>query len=118
MLTIPVDNQRDPDVLLMELSSRFKESLGYSLSLLSELEQLRKENELLKMMLPLTKEDVMERISRKRIFFIDEVRLWLKKYDNEEISFSKFVEIFNDKAYEPIKLLEAENEKLKKPLTK
>lgn len=34
------------------------------------------------------------------LFFIDEVRSWLRKYNNEEISLSKFVELFNDKVYE------------------
>lgn len=34
-----------------------------------------------------------------RPFFIDEVRSWLSRYEKEEISFSKFVELLNDKVY-------------------
>lgn len=35
-----------------------------------------------------------------RLFFVDEVRSWLKQYDKEEISFSRFVELFNQKVFE------------------
>ena len=32
------------------------------------------------------------------IFYIDEVREWIRQYDKEEISLSRFVEILNEKA--------------------
>lgn len=33
-----------------------------------------------------------------RIFYIDEVHKWIKQYNNEEISLSKFTEMLNEKA--------------------
>jgi hypothetical protein len=34
-----------------------------------------------------------------RLFFVDEVRGWLKLLDKEEISMSKFVELFNERVF-------------------
>lgn len=34
-----------------------------------------------------------------RLFFIDEVRTWLRQYDREEISLSRFVELFHEKFF-------------------
>jgi hypothetical protein len=36
---------------------------------------------------------------KDRLFYVDEVRKWLRQYDNKEISFSKFVELFNEKVF-------------------
>lgn len=51
-----------------------------------------------------TVEQIRERVEAMKngsnLFFIDEVRMWLRWYDNKIISFSKFVELFNDKVYE------------------
>lgn len=41
----------------------------------------------------------MEWLLKDRLFFVDEVRKWLRQYDKEEISFSKFVELFNEKVF-------------------
>ena len=38
-------------------------------------------------------------LNTDRLFFVDEVRNWLKQFYNNEISFSKFVELFNEKVY-------------------
>ena len=34
----------------------------------------------------------------KKIFYVDEVRNWIRQYDKQEISLSKFVELLNEKA--------------------
>src|SRR5882672_11143753 len=52
------------------------------------------------------------------MFYVDEVRKWLKRYDDEEISFSKFVELFNERVFyrwqslQPTTANEQENEHL------
>lgn len=58
----------------------------------------------------------MEFLKTNRLFYVDEVRKWMKDYDNEEISFSKFVELFNEKFFEwhkkfTLKLRENKDEK-------
>jgi hypothetical protein len=42
----------------------------------------------------------IEFMKTDRLFFVDEVRKWLNAFLKEEISFSKFVELFNEKVFE------------------
>lgn len=41
----------------------------------------------------------MKFLETNRIFYVDEVRKWLKQYDAEEISLSKLVELFHEKFF-------------------
>lgn len=45
------------------------------------------------------KKTFFEWINNNRLFFVDEVRGWLKMVDSGDISFSKFVELFNEKVF-------------------
>lgn len=42
----------------------------------------------------------MKWLNDNKLFYVDEVRKWLRLLDKEEISFSKFVELFNQKLFE------------------
>lgn len=54
-------------------------------------------------------------MSGQRLFFIDEVRKWIRDYDAQDISLSKFVELFNEKVFHKYHQSEPHKPETKEP---